>query len=70
MKLQTISLTWYERRDGKYHSRYFVNNSFWATDNTAEWFANGIDDPEKHLYRVVRKGGKMVCREKSYNGIA
>ena len=70
LKKQTISLTWYERKDGKYHSRYFVNNSAWATENTADWFANGIDDPEKWLYRVIRKNGKIVCREAIYNGIA
>ena len=66
---KTITLTWYERSNGKYYARYFVNKYFWASNNTADWFANGIDDPEKHLYRVIRKGGKIVCREASYNGI-
>lgn len=63
-----VSLTWRERKNGKFLVRYFLN-SFWAIDNTAEYFANGIDDPEKKFYRVIKKGGKIVCREAIYNGL-
>lgn len=63
-----VSLTWRERKNCKLFTRYFLNN-FWAIDNTAEYFANGIDDPEKNFYRVIKKGGKIVCREAIYNGL-
>lgn len=64
----TVSLTWRDRKNNKFCARYFLN-SFWAIDNTAEWFANGIDEPDKNWYKVVRKGGKIVCREAIYKGV-
>lgn len=63
-----VSLTLRERTNNKFFARYFLNSS-WALDNTAEFFANGIDDPDENLYRVVRKCGKIVCREAIYKGV-
>ena len=63
-----VSLTWRRKKNGKFFCRYFLN-SYWAINNTAEFFANGIDDTERDLYRVIRKGGKIVCREATYTGV-
>ena len=62
-----ITLSWYKRNEQKFDSRYQVNFD-WAKENTAEYFACGIDDPEQNYYRKIFKDGKLVCREAAYLG--
>lgn len=62
-----ITLSWYKRKEQKFDSRYQVKWAF-AINNTAEYFACGIDDPEQNYYRKIFKDGKLVCREAEYLG--
>ena len=64
---EVITLSWYTRKDQKFDSRYQVNCK-WAEENTAEYFACGIDEPEQKYYRKIFKNGKLVCREAEYLG--
>ena len=63
-----INLCWYKRKTQKFAYRYEIE-FYWARQNTAEYFACGIDEPEKEYYRKIIKDGKLVCREAEYNGI-